>query len=76
MFIKRNTRKAGDKTYVNHLLVESVSTPKGPRHKVICSLGDLGPAPAADWLALARKLTAALEALDAAATDEEVAKEY
>src|SRR4029077_6923697 len=41
-------------------LVESVLTPKGPRQKVICSLGDLRPRPQAHWLALAHKLTSAL----------------
>jgi hypothetical protein len=41
-------------------LVESVHTPKGPRQKVICSLGDLSPRPAKEWLALARKVEAAL----------------
>lgn len=61
MFIKRTTKKTGDKTYINHLLVESVSTPKGPRHKVICSLGALAPAPAAEWLSLAHKIEASLE---------------
>ena len=35
----------GGKTYVNHLLVESIATPKGPRHRTICSLGSLAPAP-------------------------------
>jgi hypothetical protein len=35
MFIKKNIAKRGDKTYVSHLLVESVNTPAGPRHKVI-----------------------------------------
>jgi hypothetical protein len=39
MFIKRTTKRVKGKTYVNHLLVESVATPKGPRHKVVCSLG-------------------------------------
>ena len=37
----RNCR--GFHTYFNYLLVESVLTPKGPRQKVICSLGDLSP---------------------------------
>lgn len=60
MFIKRNTRRVGKKTYVNHLLVESVATPKGPRHRVICSLGKLEPAPRDEWLALARRIEAAL----------------
>lgn len=60
MFIKRTTRRVGDKTYVNHLLVESVATPQGPRHRTICSLGSLAPAPADEWRGLARKLSAAL----------------
>ena len=60
MFIKRTTRRVGGKTYVNHLLVESVATPQGPRHRTICSLGSLAPAPKAEWQGLARKLSAAL----------------
>lgn len=60
MFIKPTKKKVGDKTYVNHVLVESVATPKGPRHRVVCSLGSLAPAPAEEWLALAHKIEAAL----------------
>jgi transposase len=60
MFIKRTTKRVGDKTYVNHLLVESVATPNGPRHRMVCSLGSLAPAPAEDWLALASKVEVAL----------------
>jgi hypothetical protein len=60
MFIKRTTRRGKGKTYVNHLLVESIATPKGPRHRVVCSLGALAPAPPEQWLALARKVEAAL----------------
>ena len=60
MFIKRTTRRVGDKTYVNHLLVESITTPQGPRHRTICSLGSLAPAPAEEWRGLAHKLSAAL----------------
>jgi transposase len=60
VFIKRTTRRVGDKTYVNHLLVESVATPQGPRHRTICSLGSLAPAPADEWRGLAHKLSAAL----------------
>jgi transposase len=60
MFIKPTKKKVGEKTYVNHILVESVATPKGPRHRVVCSLGSLAPAPAEEWLALAHKLEAAL----------------
>ena len=60
MFIKRTTRQVGGKTYVNHLLVESVATPQGPRHRTICSLGSLAPAPENQWRGLAQKLSAAL----------------
>ena len=49
MFIKRTTRRVGPKTYVNHLLVESVATPAGPRHRTICSLGSLAPGPIEEW---------------------------
>ena len=45
---------------MNFLLVESVLTDKGPRQKVICSLGDLSPRPPEQWLVLARKLQDAL----------------
>ena len=60
MFIKRTSRRVGGKTYVNHLLVESIATPAGPRHRTICSLGSLAPAPDAQWRGLAQKLAAAL----------------
>jgi len=60
MFIKRTKKRVGDKTYLNHVLVESVATPNGPRHRVVCSLGSLAPAPAEDWLALAHKIEVAL----------------
>jgi len=60
MYIRRSTRKYGDKTYTNHLLVESVQTPEGPRQKTICSLGDLSPRPAEEWLKLARRIEDAL----------------
>jgi transposase len=60
VFIKRTRKRLNGKTYVNHLLVESVATPKGPRHRVVCSLGSLSPAPREQWLVLARKIAAAL----------------
>jgi hypothetical protein len=60
VFIKKTSKTVKGKTYVNHLLVESISTPKGPRHRVVCSLGNLAPAPQEEWLALARKIEAAL----------------
>lgn len=60
MYMRRTTRQVRGKTYHNYLLVESVATPRGPRQRVICSLGTLQPAPKAEWLALAHKLHAAL----------------
>jgi transposase len=60
MYIRKTVRRYKDKTYVNFLLVESVLTDKGPRQKVVCSLGDLSPRPPEQWLELARKLQDAL----------------
>ena len=45
MFIRQTRRSVQGRTYTNYLLVESVRTPKGPRQKVVCSLGDLSPRP-------------------------------
>jgi transposase len=61
MYIRKSTRKYKGKTYTNYLLVESVHTPKGPRQRTICSLGNLAPAPAEQWLALAHRLESALQ---------------
>jgi len=60
MYLRQSTRVYKGKTYTNHLLVESVLTPKGPRQRTICSLGNLAPAPPEQWLALAHKLESAL----------------
>ena len=61
MYLRKTTRRYKDKTYTNHLLVESVQTSNGPRQHIICSLGSLEPAPATQWLGLAHKLEAALQ---------------
>jgi len=60
MFVRKTTRSYKGTTYVNYLLVESVRTPKGSRQRTICSLGDLSPRPAAEWLKLAHKVEEAL----------------
>jgi hypothetical protein len=60
MYVRKTVRRYKDRTYVNYLLVESVLTEKGPRQRVVCSLGDLSPKPPEEWLALARKLQDAL----------------
>lgn len=75
MYIRKAWRTYKGKTYSNYLLVESILTPKGPRQKIICSLGDLSPRPRKDWLALAHKLESALsgqQELPAAAADPEL----
>lgn len=75
MYIRKASRTYKGKTYSNYLLVESIVTPKGPRQKIICSLGDLSPRPRQDWLALAHKLESALSGqqdLAGTATDAEL----
>jgi len=60
MYIRKTTKKVKDKVYENYLLVESVATPKGPRQKTICSLGNLKPRPREEWLLLVEKVEDAL----------------
>ncbi len=60
MYIRKVTSRYGAKTYVKYVLVESIRTKSGPRQKVICSLGDLRPRPAAQWLDLVHRVEAAL----------------
>jgi len=61
MYIRKTKRVYKGKVYTNHILVESVLTPKGPRQRTLCSLGRLEPAPREQWLAVARKMEAALQ---------------
>src|SRR4030067_2742886 len=72
MFIKRTQKVVKGKKYVNHLLVESVATPKGPRHRILCSLGSLDPGPKEQWLSVAKKIEAALGGQPLLQTDETV----
>ena len=83
MFIRANNNKVRGKVYTNYLLVESIHTPKGPRQKVICSLGNMKPAPAEHWRLLAKKIERALSGqlnlnldvdLDASPEEEQVAQ--
>src|ERR1700730_15656149 len=60
MYIRKSIRSYKGRTYTNYVLVESVQTAKGPRQNAICSLGDLSPRPAEEWLKLARKIEDAL----------------
>jgi transposase len=73
VFIKRTTKRLKGKTYFNHLLVESVATDKGPRHRVVCSLGSLEPAPPKEWRALARRMEEALDEQQALLIDKPLA---
>jgi transposase len=60
MYLRKTTKAHKGKTYTNYLLVESQQTPKGPRQRIICSLGALAPAPREHWLDLAHRLAASL----------------
>lgn len=60
MYLRRSTRSYQGRTYTNYQLVEAVRTPSGPRQRTICSLGDLRPASAEEWLKRARHLEQAL----------------
>jgi transposase len=60
MYIRKSTRSYKGRTYTNYVLVESAQTPKGPRQKAVCSLGDLSPRPREEWLRLTRKIEDAL----------------
>jgi transposase len=60
VYIRRTRKQYKGKSYFNYVLVESQSTPKGPRQKTVCSLGSLEPAPREQWLALAQRIEAAL----------------
>ena len=46
--------------YTSYALVESVRTPKGPRQKHICTLGDVRPRSGEKWLKLVYKVENAL----------------
>src|SRR2546422_3732559 len=76
MYIRKSTRTYKEKTYTNHLLVESIQTPKGPRQRIICSLGSLEPGPAEEWLGLAHKLQSALQGQESLPESSEQIKEW
>lgn len=61
MFIRKTVKRYKGKTYTNYLLVETESTPRGPRQRTICSLGDLSPGPRSKWLGLVGRIEAALQ---------------
>ena len=55
MFIAQLKVKRDAKTYTYHRLMESVRTPKGPRQRLIMSLGALS-IPKAQWPVLAERI--------------------
>src|SRR2546426_12641538 len=61
MYIRKTTKTHKGKTYTNYLLVESVHTSKGPRQRIICSLGNLAPAPREQWRGFAHRLGSSLQ---------------
>jgi len=60
MYMRKKTKTRNDKTYTYYQLVESYTTPKGPRQRVVASLGDLRPRPREEWIQLFREVQAAL----------------
>jgi transposase len=60
VFLRKTVRKYKDRIYTSYLLVETISTPRGPRQRTICSLGDLSPGPKQKWLGLVKQVEAAL----------------
>lgn len=63
MFIRNTVNRYKDQTYTSYLLVESVSTPQGPRQRTICLLGDwsLELEQRGKWLGLANRIEAGLQ---------------
>jgi len=60
VFIRKTVKRYKDKIYTNYLVVETVTTPQGPRHRTLCSLGPLSPGPKSKWPGLIGQVEAAL----------------
>jgi transposase len=60
VFIRKTVKRYKDKTYTYYLVVETVTTPQGPRHRTLCSLGPLSPGPKSKWPGLIGQVEAAL----------------
>ena len=60
MFIRKIVKRYKDKVYTNYLVVETVTTPQGPRQRTLCSLGPLSPGPKSKWPGLIGQVEAAL----------------
>ncbi len=60
MYLRKIERHYKGTTYTHYLPVESVHTSRGPRQRVVFSLGDLKPRPASEWLDLFERAVDAL----------------
>ncbi len=60
VYLRKVERHYKESTYTHYLLVESVHTKRGPRQRIVCSLGDLKPKPPEEWLHLFEKAVDAL----------------
>jgi transposase len=60
MYIRTTRRTYKGKTYSYQLLVESVTTARGPRQRTLCALGELPARSKAEWLDLAHRVVGAL----------------
>jgi len=56
MFLKKLQRKKNGKRHTYWALVESLRTAKGPRHRIVAYLGELGPHGRKPWANLVQKL--------------------
>jgi transposase len=56
MFLKRCERRKSGKKHTYWVLVESIRTPKGSRHRVVAYLGSLSRGEASGWSQLGRSL--------------------
>ncbi|MGO9596486.1 MAG: hypothetical protein ACLP7Q_00515, partial [Isosphaeraceae bacterium] len=57
MFLKRCERRKGGKKHTYWVLVESIRTPRGSRHRVVAYLGELTRGQTSGWAQLGRTLS-------------------
>ena len=61
MFLKPKRVRKDGKTHTYWALVESVRTPKGPRHRTVAYLGELKSSEQSGWAKLGRSLSGRVE---------------
>lgn len=62
MFLKRITVRKSGKVHTYWALIESIRTARGPRHRTVTYLGELGPSERAGWAEVRRLLEGIPEA--------------